>query len=102
MTAKVKARPHRHRPGAIRGEAGRELRRRLAQRDGARCFYCRLPFPDPTLATLDHYVPSCLWRCSEPYNLVLACAPCNNTKSDRLPWPLVWLLLATVRVTAAA
>ena len=50
----------RNRSGSVRGARGRELRRLLAQRDGARCFYCRRPFRDPTEGTLDHYLPWCL------------------------------------------
>lgn len=60
---------------------------------------------DPLLLTFDHYIPTRLWtsrKCHKSRNLVLACVGCNKRKADRLPWPLVWLLLATVNVTAAA
>ncbi|MGS2640264.1 HNH endonuclease [Streptosporangium sp. G12] len=87
----------RYRPRHTRGVYGQWLRERLAVRDGARCFYCWKPYEDPTLLTFDHYVPSAVWRCSEPWNLVLACPPCNEAKADKLPWPLVWLLLARAR-----
>ncbi len=90
------------RPKGLRGERGRAKRLKLAARDGARCFYCHVPFPDPTLATLDHYIPTSLWKCHSSRNLVLACLPCNNRKADRLPWPLVWLLLATAGPAVAA
>lgn len=77
------------------GEAKRELRRLLADRDGARCFYCQEPFPEMSSeATLDHYVPYALWQGWQPANLVLACRSCNGAKADLLPWPLVWLLRA--------
>ncbi|GGK60031.1 hypothetical protein Ppa06_26220 [Planomonospora parontospora subsp. parontospora] len=72
----------------------------MAARDGSRCFYCWIPFDDPADGTLDHYVPLCMWRTSKPWNFVLACQPCNNAKADRLPWPLVWLLLAGARPEA--
>ncbi|AEM87068.1 HNH endonuclease [Streptomyces violaceusniger] len=66
----------------------------VAERDGARCHYCRTPFPEDLVgATLDHYVPYSLWPMSKPRNLVLACAPCNNAKADALPLTLAWLLL---------
>ena len=71
-----------------------EFRRGLALRHGARCFYCYTPFPDPAVATLDHYLPWCLSHRNDKYNLVLACESCNNAKADQLPWPLVWVLLA--------
>lgn len=83
----------RRRPGSVKGDKGRALKRRLAVRDGARCFYCRACFDDPTTATLDHYVPYRLWRANRPRNLVLACAPCNQAKGGCLPWPVAWLLL---------
>ncbi|MER5649041.1 HNH endonuclease signature motif containing protein [Streptosporangium sp. NPDC002524] len=93
MSRTSKGRP-RHRPAFTRGEEGRQLRRRLAERDGSRCFFCWEPAEDPTSLTLDHYIPKCLWQASKLYNLVLACHGCNNAKGDTLPWPLVWLLLA--------
>lgn len=84
----------RHRAGCIKGERGRILRLRLAARDGSRCFYCRTPFPTTAAATLDHYVPWRLWPANHAQNLVLACAPCNQRKADRLPPVFAWLLLA--------
>ncbi|GAA3531460.1 hypothetical protein GCM10022419_008200 [Nonomuraea rosea] len=91
----------RRKPRHMSGEHGRIFRALLAFRDGPRCFYCRAPFADPsTEATFDHYLPSALWltgRHNAPWNLVLACDPCNGAKGDRLPWPLVWLLLARFR-----
>lgn len=91
----------------MQGENGRWLRRSLAARDGSRCFYCGTPFEDAgTEATFDHFLPVSVWkrgsngravrRCHEPFNLVLACEPCNQAKGSRLPWPLVWLLQAHV------
>ncbi|WP_018569190.1 HNH endonuclease [Streptomyces sp. PsTaAH-124] len=73
----------------------RDMRQRLLCRDGRRCFYCRTPFTSDTDATLDHYIPYSLWRTWWARNLVLACTDCNSGKGDRLPWPLVWVLLAT-------
>ncbi len=73
---------------------GPETRLYLAERDGRQCFYCRQPFERLGDATTDHYVPRSMWACNLPANLVLACEPCNRAKDDRLPWPLVWLLLA--------
>lgn len=70
----------------LRGEIKQRIRAHVAERDGQRCHYCRQPFGDDlTGATLDHYIPHCLWPTNKPRNLVLACAPCNQAKADRLP-----------------
>lgn len=87
----------RNTPGRLRGEQGRRLKAGLARRDGAYCFYCRNPFPDPSTATLDHYVPWCLWHTNRFRNLVLACAGCNERKGAALPWTFAALLLAAYR-----
>ncbi|MFJ6846423.1 HNH endonuclease [Streptomyces griseoluteus] len=73
---------------------------RLMELHGKRCFYCHRHFKsDRRLRrkTLDHYVPHRIWPGWHVDNLVLACAACNEAKGDRLPWPLVWLLLAVYR-----
>ncbi|MFB7780048.1 HNH endonuclease [Streptomyces bauhiniae] len=72
----------------------RAVKARIARRQGQRCFYCRAAFTETRDATLDHYVPYSLWHTWRISNLVLACVSCNQSKSDRLPWPLVWVLLA--------
>lgn len=72
----------------------RETRLYLAERDGRQCFYCRKPFDGLTGATTDHYVPYSVWPCNMPANLVLACEPCNSSKSDRLTWSMAAVLLA--------
>lgn len=71
----------------------------LKARHGARCFYCRRNFRRRPLRrkTLDHYIPHRIWPGWDVDNLVLACERCNLAKADSLPWPLVWLLLATFR-----
>lgn len=71
----------------------------LRERDGRRCFYCRRNFKKTPMRrkTLDHYIPHRMWPAWEVDNLVLACEGCNTAKDDSLPWPLVWLLLATYR-----
>lgn len=75
----------------------------LAGRDGGRCLYCGRGVDDPTTLTVDHFLALhwarvCGWdRPHDIRNLVLACLPCNRAKKHRLPWPLVWLLLAHAR-----
>ncbi|MFJ8934186.1 HNH endonuclease [Streptomyces sp. NPDC102365] len=77
----------------MKGERGRRKRVRLAERDGARCFYCRTPFADPAAqGTFDHYMPWALWPTNCAFNLVLACDPCNTVKADHLPVGLLLLL----------
>ncbi|MFZ3558358.1 MULTISPECIES: HNH endonuclease [unclassified Streptomyces] len=75
----------------------RRLVRQIAARPGhgRRCFYCQATFHGMEGITFDHYVPYSLWRTGRHDALVLACYPCNQGKGDRLPWPLVWLLLAS-------
>lgn len=89
-------------PGQRARSGWHETRLYLAERDGRQCFYCRTPFDRLKGVTIDHYVPKSVWRCNLPANLVLACRACNEQKGDRLPWPLVWLLLAWAREGGAA
>lgn len=66
-------------------ERRRQIRRSLAKRDGACCFYCGTPFADLGQATLDHLIPQSQipgWKLA---NLVLACYPCNQAKAGMLP-----------------
>ena len=48
----------------------------------ARCFYC-----DATQETLavDHFIPWSTYSADFGHNFVLACTPCNSSKSDHLP-----------------
>lgn len=68
------------------GERRRKLKAKLAERDGARCFYCGTPF-GPALegSTLDHLVPRSLMNTWAQAALVLACGPCNEAKADTAP-----------------
>lgn len=83
----------------LKGDTRRMIRDYLAERDGRRCFYCRDLFPEDLagVATLDHYIPFSVWPMNKPRNLRLACVPCNQAKADRLPWPVVWVLLSVFR-----
>jgi len=84
---------------ALSGEKRTYLHCALRGRDGGRCFYCHRNFKKTggRRKTLDHYVPHRIWPGWDVDNLVLACERCNLAKADRLPWPLVWLLLAVYR-----
>ena len=59
-------------------------RRGLLLRDGNRCQYCGQVRP-PRDLTLDHVRPRSRGGGSTWENLVAACFPCNNRKSDRTP-----------------
>ncbi|MBX7264775.1 HNH endonuclease [Micromonospora sp. Llam7] len=63
----------------------RRIKRGLAARDGAQCFYCGLPFLTLLAATVDHLIPQSLLPGWAQINLVLACRPCNQRKSGQLP-----------------
>ncbi|MFD8740829.1 HNH endonuclease, partial [Streptomyces sp. NPDC059618] len=68
----------------------RLLKRRLAARDGAQCFYCREPFgPGLEGATVDHLIPRSLLHTWAQAALVLACYPCNEAKGTELPQTLL-------------
>lgn len=59
-------------------------RRGILQRDRGRCQYCDNPV-GPSSFTLDHVKPRARGGQSTWDNLVTACKPCNNRKSDRTP-----------------
>ncbi len=68
----------------------RLLKQRLAERDGARCFYCATEFgPGLEGATVDHLIPRSLVHTWAQAALVLACHPCNEAKADALPQALL-------------
>ena len=74
----------------------------LAQRDGFRCAYCARAFVDLDDATLDHVIPNCVVGHWQPWNLVLACGPCNNAKGDGVPLVLMPLLCHLLIAAAPA
>lgn len=76
-------------PGGIRKA---QIKLELIERDGFRCAYCSREFVDLDDATLDHVIPNCLVAHWEPWNLVLACGPCNNAKGDKVPLVLLPML----------
>ena len=58
--------------------AWREIRQRILERDHYTCAYCG------TEATqVDHIIARNNGGTDDPSNLVAACAPCNNKKSDK-------------------
>lgn len=71
-------------------------RKRIANRDGARCVYCGCEFFDLYEITLDHVIPYRLIRTWADWALVLSCAPCNSAKNDKIPAVLMPLLSALV------
>jgi hypothetical protein len=85
--------------GSVKGPKWQEKARikgLLAARDGAACAYCGHDFYNLTEATLDHVIPNCIVGHWEPWNLLLACEPCNNQKADLLPLVLMPMLCTTL------
>jgi hypothetical protein len=54
----------------------------LIERDGAQCTYCGCT---PVVYEVDHFVPRARGGPDAMDNLVLACAPCNRSKRDKMP-----------------
>lgn len=63
-----------------------DIRRQYEAQSG-RCYYCGIQVGNDY--HVDHVVPLSRGGSNGPENLVIACAPCNLSKSDRLPheWP---------------
>lgn len=64
----------------------------LIEQHGFQCAYCGRAFVDLDDATLDHVIPNSVVGHWAPWNLVLACFPCNNAKGDSVPLPLMPML----------
>lgn len=63
---------------------------RLGERDGWFCAYCGVPVgcqcaDDVQAAVSDHVFPRSRGGSDDDSNRVLACVPCNSSKSDRTP-----------------
>jgi hypothetical protein len=54
----------------------------LLERDGPGCVYCGC---SPVVYEVDHFIPRARGGADRMGNLVLACAPCNRTKRDKMP-----------------
>lgn len=67
-----------------RQEASSSKRFRIYMRDKFRCQYCGEKKAAGQL-TLDHILPRSRGGDNSPVNVVTACLPCNNRKSDRTP-----------------
>ena len=67
-----------------RQEASGMKRMRIYMRDKFRCQYCGEKKAASEL-TLDHILPRSRGGDNSPVNIVTACVPCNNRKSDRTP-----------------
>lgn len=89
-----------HPSGSVNGpnsDRKAKIKMSLMKRDGNRCAYCAREFVDLADATLDHVIPNAIVRHWEPWNLLLACEPCNNVKADKVPLLLLPLLLLILR-----
>jgi len=72
------------RDGAQRRSLQRFLRI-LGETDENRCFYCERSFTPDLGINVDHVIPWSYLLADPPWDLVLACAACNTSKSDTLP-----------------
>lgn len=88
--------------GGPKGNRKAAIKLELIERDGFRCAYCAREFVDLDDATLDHVIPNCVVGHWKPWNLVLACGPCNNAKGDGVPLVLMPMLAHVVVQLAAS
>lgn len=49
------------------------------------CFYCGKKIKGREAAHVDHFIPWSFVQSDQLWNLVIACGPCNLSKSDKLP-----------------
>jgi hypothetical protein len=78
-------------PAEVEGIRYAQYRQRLLKRNPV-CIYCGVKVTEQT-ATLDHAIPRAQGGLSVPWNLWLACKPCNEFKGGRsaLEWlGLLW------------
>ena len=83
-----------HEPSKFRNNStGRhhQMVRRLSERFGWKCWYCRFPLSLET-ASIDHIIPLCDGGADEYFNLALTCWRCNSAKhTSSLGEYLDWL-----------
>lgn len=58
--------------------------RRLYEKQGGTCLYCGCDLSGGY--HVDHFIPLAVGGRNLPSNLVLACASCNGSKSNKAPW----------------
>lgn len=73
------------RDGVMRRSLAKFLRVLMEEDDAATCFYCERHFSAALAATVDHVIPWSFLLEDPLWDLVLACRPCNSSKSDALP-----------------
>lgn len=56
--------------------------KKLRQRDGYHCWYCKLPFVNVLSVTVDHVIPRSKGGRHNLENLRLACKVCNERKGS--------------------
>ncbi|WP_415785339.1 HNH endonuclease [Deinococcus saxicola] len=63
------------------------MQRIIAAQRGC-CFYCQsqLDFNTARAVQVDHFIPLTRGGQNGPDNIVVACASCNGSKNDRMPW----------------
>lgn len=73
------------RDGAQRSSLAKYLRILTTQTGEDRYFYCDIAFSDQRRVSVNHLLPWTFLLDDPLWDLVLACAQCNGSKSDRLP-----------------
>lgn len=68
----------------IQGTRRQNKRDRLIERDGLLCHWCREPFSFQHPMTFEHLIPLANGGTNDDDNLVLACAPCNHARGNRV------------------
>lgn len=78
---KIKKTPYLKKPGR---KLLRELRQKIAKRDGQNCVWCGKKLNIASTATIEHMARMADGGTNHPGNIKLACARCNHTRSVNL------------------
>lgn len=77
----------------ITSERRRKVVPKLLDRDGNACYYCREPFTDERVPTIDHIVPISEGGGNTQANMVLACDWCNEKRGTKtVDQYICWLI----------
>lgn len=78
----------------LRGSGGRhtvqDVQAQYSRQRGL-CYWCKESVGDEY--QVDHVIPVSRGGGDGPDNIVIACAPCNHRKSDKMPWEFAGVLL---------
>jgi hypothetical protein len=92
---------HQHLFGSERRAFPLVVRQKLLRLQGGKCFYCKTRLTNKS--HFDHFIPWSKYPNDAIENLVLACEPCNGSKTDHLATPDIvrhWLSHLTANAVA--